>query len=229
MPAQSSDHINVPAAASLASSPLLFRFWTLLMWTLLIASQNGSAVTTDARLLAAKGRPVQGVAADGVAQAVIRIPATNVGDQFTLTLVNDQNGQIIPDEDGALGNPGDAIFAQGQITITAVNTGTGPNGPNPPFAFAAYRAPVDFARPTGATTYKSGTCGGVSMSDDKLACRSVSIQVQGPTGNATTVPVTIVRPPVIMIHGLWDNWSTWNDFGPLVTGVQSIPDSAWDA
>ncbi len=21
-----------------------------------------------------------------------------------------------------------------------------------------------------------------------------------------------------MIHGLWDNWSTWNNFSPLVTG-----------
>ncbi len=184
---------------------------------------NGSSVITpntqsSAQLLATKGTVVQGVAADGVAEIVVRIMASNVGDQFTLTLVNDQNSQIIPDEDGALGNPGDTSFSQSQINVTAIATGNGANGPNPPFAFAVYRAPLDFARPITSTTYKTGACGGVSKSDDQLACRSVSIKVQDPSGNAITVPVIIVRPPVIMIHGLWDNWSTWNNFGPLVAG-----------
>jgi len=141
--------------------------------------------------------------------------AANVGDQFTLTLVNDQNSQIIPDEDGALGNPGDTSFSQGQITVTAVNTGTGSNGPNPPFAFAIYRAPVDFARQVSTGLYKSGVCGSITGSDDQLACRSVSLQVQGPSGNPTLVPITVVRPPVILIHGLWGNPSNWDSFSPL--------------
>jgi pimeloyl-ACP methyl ester carboxylesterase len=187
---------------------------------------NGSSVMTPnaqtgAQLLATKGTVVQGVAADGVAEVVIRIMAKNVGDQFALTLVNDQNSQIIPGEDGALGNPGDTSFSLSQISVTAVNTGTGPNGPNPPFAFAIYRAPVDFARQVSTGLYKSGACGPVTGSDDQLACRSVSLKVQNSSGSLRTVPISILRPPVILIHGLWGSPSDWNSFSPLFSNIGS--------
>jgi len=179
---------------------------------------NGSSVMTPntqtgAQLLATKGTVVQGVAADGVAEVVIRIMAKNVGDQFTLTLVNDQNSQIIPGEDGALGSPGDTTFSQSQIVVTAVGTGNGP------FAFAVYRAPGDFARQVSTGLYKSGTCGGVTGSDDQLACRSVSLKVQNSSGSVTTVPINILRPPVILIHGLWGKPSNWNNFSPLYSNL----------
>ena len=184
--------------------------------------QVGSQI--GAQLLAAKGALVQGVAADAAAQAVIRIQANNVGDQFTLTLFNDQQPPKqsgLPNEDGALGNPGDTSFSQNQITVTAVATGNGPNGqPNPPFAFAVYRAPVDFARQISPGFYKSGTCGSMTnASNDKLACRSVTIQVQGPVGNVGRLQLTIVRPPVIFVHGLWGDPSDWNNFSPLFSNV----------
>src|SRR5260370_11687434 len=101
---------------------------------------------TGAQLLATKGTVVQGVAADGVAEVVVRIMARNVGDQFTLTLVNDQGSQIIPNEDGALGNPGDTSFSQGQITVTAVALGNGPKGPNTPMVLAIARRHDGLAR-----------------------------------------------------------------------------------
>jgi probable HAF family extracellular repeat protein len=47
----------------------------------------------DARILATKGQAVQGVAADGVTEVVVRIPAVNVGDQFTVTILNDRMGE----------------------------------------------------------------------------------------------------------------------------------------
>src|SRR5260370_22957958 len=114
--------------------------------------------------------------------------------------------QSSPNEDVALRNPGDTSFSQGQITVTAVASGNGPNGPNPPFAFAIYRAPVDFARPITSTTYTTRAYAGLNKTDDQLASRSVSLQIQGPSGTPTSLPIIIFRPPVIPIHVLWDTW-----------------------
>jgi probable HAF family extracellular repeat protein len=173
---------------------------------------NGSKVISDADppnppllsgadLLLLNGRPVQGLAADGVSQVVIPIPATNVGDQFTVTLLNDQSVTPAPDEDGALGRPGDTSFSASQVTVTARAMKY-----SGPFAFAAYRAPVDFARPTGTGAFKQGSCKGSNNTDDQLACRAVTIQVQNLITNTTyTIPVQIVRPPVLLIHGIWAN------------------------
>jgi probable HAF family extracellular repeat protein len=173
------------------------------------------SVAAGAQLLATKGTKVQGVAADGVTQVVVRIQADRVGDQFILTLINDQNGPINPDEDGALGNPGDTTLTQNHMTVTAVDTGSGPSGPNPPFAFAIYRAPKDFARPAPGGLYKTGTCAGVSDLDGQLKCRSVTLKVLTPLGNIINTPVTILRPPVALIHGLWSEPSDWDSFSPL--------------
>jgi probable HAF family extracellular repeat protein len=186
---------------------------------------SGSAVSADPQLLATKGRGVQGVAADGVTQIVVRIPAANVGDQFTLTVFNDQqpsSQSSLPDEDGALGNPGDTSFLLSQITIAAKNTGTGPDGPNPTFAFAVYRAPKDFARPAGSGAYKLGSCGGSSATDDQSGCRSVSIHVQNQTGaTISTIQVRILRPPVILVHGIWANSTSWRNFAPFNVRLSS--------
>ncbi|HZE80984.1 MAG TPA: hypothetical protein VE604_08775 [Candidatus Polarisedimenticolia bacterium] len=154
--------------------------------------------------LGALGRPVQGVAADGVTQAVIRVAADGPGDQFTLTVMNDQlTPSVSPDEDGALGNPGDPSLSitQSQISVTAVNTSSGV------FAFAVYRAPVDFARSNGQ--------------DVNSASRKVTIQIFR-NSTAVTIPITIVRTPVALIHGLWSDWKTWNGFSPLVTSQNTV-------
>lgn len=190
---------------------------------------SGSAVRTpsspaDAQILAAQGQVVQGVAADGVTEALVRIPANNVGDQFTVTVLNDssQAQSTLPDEDGALGKPGDTSFSQSSLNTAAVATNNDPNNPAP-FAFAIYRAPLDFARPVSSTTYKSGGCGGSSGPDDQSACRTVTLQIQNLTAGSTiTVPVSVLRPPVVLIHGLWASWRDWNSFGPLVTGPVTV-------
>jgi probable HAF family extracellular repeat protein len=188
---------------------------------------NGPTVTSNPQLLATKGRVVQGVGADGVTEVVIRIPTANAGDQFTLTLMNDQQPPAqssSPDEDGALGNTGATNFSLSQLTVRA-NAVTLPNGQQLPFAFAVYRAPLDFARLASGGLYKSGTCGSVSNTDDNLACRSVSIQIQNQTqGTSATLPITILRPPVVLIHGLWSSRDSWNRFSPLITGPKT-----WDS
>jgi probable HAF family extracellular repeat protein len=160
---------------------------------------NGPAVTTDSGLLSAPfiARQVSGVSADGATQIVVKIAAPAAGEQYTLTLLNDGNAQSnLPDEDGALGVLGTSTFVQSQILVTAEGTVNGP------MAFAIYRAPVDFARL-------------LNTNDESASQRSVSIQV---VDNTTATPTTtkaqiqIVRPPVALIHGLWSDPSTWNEF-----------------
>jgi len=165
---------------------------------------DGPNVTSDSHRLATAGRLVQGVAADGVTEVVVRIPTTSVGDQVSVTLMNDQSAQSgSVDDDGGLGQVGGTTFTQSQINVSAVDTsGQGP------FAFVIYRAPVDFARSSGA--------------DNGLAQRSVSLQIQNLTQRTTTtLPITVLRPPLILIHGLWDGWRTWDHFNPLSTGPGS--------
>jgi len=182
----------------------------------------GPAVTTDTNLLSSFGTPVGGAAADGVTQVVIKIPAASVNDQVTVTLFNDQSlsGQnILPNEDGGLGKPGDTSFSGSQTTVTAQSTNTGA------MAFAIYRAPVDFARQT-STGFKLGVCKGVTDTDDRLACRAVSLQIQDVTagGSPITVPIAIVRPPVVLVHGLWSTQDeTWGNFSPLSSSTGSDP------
>lgn len=205
----------------------------------------GPAVVNDTLLqaLGLDGRTVKGVAADGVTEVVVRIPTQNVGDQFKLTLVNDQNKiSQTPDQDGALGNPGDTTFSLNEITVSAIGVNT-PGGGTASLAFAVYRVPVDFARQNPDGSYQSGFCqflnaasgfgvpsntpqilaGFQPQGDDQAACRTVSISVENlQTGASSSLPVIILRPPVVMIHGLWDNWQAWNNFSPLVSNTNNV-------
>ena len=166
---------------------------------------SGPVVTTSAQRLATGGRNVSGLAADGVTQLVVRVPTANVGDQVTLSLFNDQQDlSSSPDDDGGLGQIGGSAFTQNQISVTSQSTGSGP------FAFAIYQAPVDFARANS----------GDASSSQRAVYMHIQDQTQG--GTPTTLPIAILRPPVVMIHGLWDNWRTWNTFGPLVTGPSTV-------
>jgi len=159
---------------------------------------SGSQVTKNVNVLATKGRVVQGVGADGATEMVLRIPADSVGEQFTLTVLNDSGMQSTSAaEDGALGAIGTTTFTASQITVTAVNTSSGP------FAFAIYGAPIDFPRPEGQD----------SDSDDRF----VSIQALAlDTNLSTNAPLTVLRPPLVLIHGLWGSASDWADFSPLI-------------
>jgi len=170
----------------------------------------GPKVTTDPNLLAQGGRVVKGVAADGVSEMVIAVSAASVGQQFTFQIYNDQ-GQAstsVP-QDGGLGMPGASYtqFGQSQVTVAAVATSSAG-----PMAFAVYRAPLDFARPGGA--------------DDSLAQRSVSVHwsISG-TSTSGTIPVVVLRPPVMLVHGLWGSPADWDDFQPLATNNPKINDA----
>lgn len=163
---------------------------------------SGPMVTTNASVLATKGRAVQGVAADAVAELVLRVPANSVGEQFNFTVINDQGQQSTSSaEDGGLGAIGATAFTLSQLTVSAVSTSKGP------MAFAIYGVPVDFPRPEGQ--------------DAESTERMITLTVLAvDTGLSSSVPVTILRPPLALIHGLWGSPASWDDFTPLISDTR---------
>ncbi len=72
--------------------------------------------------------------------------------------------------------------------------------------FAAYHAPLDFA--ADPSNVEAG-----------LPDRQVFIKVKLTTSTGETVestqPLKIVRPPVVLVHGLWGSRESWKKFAPL--------------
>jgi hypothetical protein len=160
---------------------------------------SGPIVTTNVNTLATKGRAVQGSSADGASEMVLRVPANAVGEQFTFTVINDQGWQSTSAaEDGGLAAIGSASFTLSQLTAAAVSTSQGP------MAFAIYGAPVDFPRPEGQ--------------DTNATHRFITLNVLAvDTGLSSNTLVTLLRPPLGLIHGLWGSPADWDGFTPLIT------------
>ncbi len=144
-----------------------------------------------------KGRLVQGVSTDGVAQVVMRIPAASVGDQIGVGIVADPTcGASDADDYGLLYDPASPpgnVF--GNTTSASIITLTAVSTPQGPIAFAAYRAPVDFVR---------SDCPSNTDADKGAAQRTVSIAFSSSQSGQLLpdLPITLVRPPVILVHGL---------------------------
>jgi pimeloyl-ACP methyl ester carboxylesterase len=165
---------------------------------------SGPSVTSDPTVLSSGGTPVQGVAADGVAQIVLKIPSSRLGESFTLSLYNDVGGHSISsDLDGGLLAPGGSISSpSSSLTVTSVQVGGQYQ------AFAVFRAPIDFSRP--------GT------NDATSANRSVKVIVQSIDGPSGSLDIDIERPPVLLVHGIWSNSGTWQFFCPRASDSTSV-------
>ena len=146
-----------------------------------------------------------GVATDGVAQVVLRIPASTVGQTFSLTVDQDQCVTLSAADCGVLFDPQSPpgnLFTDPplqSILVTAVPTTTGP------MAIAAYRAPLDFVRSDPAG----------NMSDQTAAQRSLYIDITPQGGMLEQQEIELVRPPVVLIHGTFSGPDVFDDFVPL--------------
>ena len=175
---------------------------------------SGAGLVSNSAQLAAASHVVQGVAADNATQVLVRVESSGstitAGDQIQLTL-SDENG---PSSDGAgagyltslPANGPDSRLTGGVITVTAVDNGSGAA-----MAFAVYHAPTDFVR-TG------------NVSDPTVKIRAVTIGTSD-TRTGTTAPtqtISIVRPPVVLVHGIW---GSPNDFNGADGGLFGLQDS----
>jgi len=166
--------------------------------------RSGSAISTDPITLSNQrlGRPMRGVATDGIAQLVLRARTNHPG---IVTFA-------ISDPDG--GPTGNAV-EYGQLwsppggdrgATLPVQTESVGSAPGEFFAFARYRAPETFPR--------SGVA-----ADLGAAQRSLRLRVSFQPSDGTPPPaqpldrnLTLARPPVVLIHGLASSSETWNTF-----------------
>lgn len=172
-----------------------------------LLNQAGDAIVSKWETLAGGQTIVQGVATDGAARLVIRIGGGFAGQQFTLSVVNDgvQPSSGLPQPLGTIAQT-DGSHAGSQITVTARHVWS--NGVDlGVMAFAQYFPPRDFSR------------GG---KDDNIPSRSVQLQVTSSSGSFTPVSATITlwRPPLVLVHGLWGSRAAWQTFDGLVNDHQ---------
>lgn len=155
---------------------------------------------------------VQGVSADGVTRVIVAVPTANVGDSVQLNLINDANTPSSSSaQDGGLTTLGGSVSSlSNSISLTAdMTTSIGPT------AFAIYVAPSNYAR--GTQNFPQ---------DNTTIQRFVSLQTTclssgGSPSSPTNTPVKIVRPPVMLIHGLWSSPLAWNNFAPTAGSAEA--------
>ena len=155
---------------------------------------SGSSITTNTNTIAAATPGVvKGAAADGTTQVILRIPASNAGQQFTVAVINDANAPStsVPNDGGVFVLGGSPSSAASSVVVTAVTTTAGEE------AFAIYLAPVNFSR---------------SSADNTLTTRSVTLQVSSASVVTGTASVTVARPPVVLVHGLWGSAASFSNF-----------------
>ncbi|MBL8227344.1 MAG: hypothetical protein JNL98_02660 [Bryobacterales bacterium] len=189
-------------------------------FTSLATGTGPTGLTTDLNQLknVLSGRRVQGVAADGVARIIVAIPVCAAGGGQADVQLVDSSFQPVPNGGqghGALGahdTPLDGLFAgPGIFTLPLQGVFTDQQGG--PMAIAVFRAPYDF---------------GLA---DSSPSRTLYIKITRKWFGASPPPpqtlyhaITIVRPPVILVHGLWGNSNAWDFFPPLretVLGLDS--------
>ena len=180
------------------------------------------------------GRKIVGVAADGVARAVLVIPTANAGETVTVSICGDRNettcGRHEFDDHGGLARLEDL---EGNLTSPSspklnqtLNTISQRVSSSDSGAFVVYRAPLDFVRSVEKIPFAAGSrsasgaanCPAGYRQDDCAATyRSVFLKL---AFNGKEVvkwfEVKIVRPPVTLIHGFTSTPGSWSEFRPVV-------------
>ena len=165
---------------------------------------DGNAVTQNVDTIAGDATPiyVRGAAADGAAQVIVEVKGVQAGDSVQLNLVNENAQQDSTANDGGLFPLGsDPSSASSTLTLQAQNT-------NPPMAIAVWVGPKDFSRGAqDATTLQRSLT---------IQTKSTNTNPDGSTASDTgSGDIVTVRPPVVLIHGLWSSGSgTWGGFHP---------------
>lgn len=160
-------------------------------------AQPAEYIRRDPALLARMGRRVRGLAADGVTPVILRFRAPGAGTvSFTLT---DDRGSRDAARAGRLAD----LLGQPAATANPVTVPVRQVG-DEHWAFAVLTAPLDFVRPT--------VFGDASLGQARPRQLEVTAQ-WAPSGGGAGLTVTrkpdLVRPPVVLIHGVWSEAKSW--------------------
>ena len=154
---------------------------------------SGLGITTAGDKLTSGGRPVKGIAADSAARVLLLIPVRNKGDVLHVSVT----GATTPESMGGMYNlddPGFGSNVQPSLDVKASYKDAQGNA----WAIAVYRAPSDFVDTNDSDAYTRVT-------------RTMQFQATA-GGYGVNGELTIVRPPVVLVHGLWDSPALWKNF-----------------
>jgi hypothetical protein len=158
-------------------------------------AQPSYAITTSQSVLTSGGRAITGVAADGVAQVLVRSRGMDPTHVNVVVLVDENNKTAPADgEDGLLFSPFGGSVTSGPAVIPAIQNVNGIN-----YIFVTYQSPIDYARSLGQ--------------DNTTASRKIGIVVFDTTTSSVVsfAQLNLLRPPAFLVHGLWSGPSTWNE------------------
>ena len=157
------------------------------------------------------GFEVSGIAADGVTKIALQAKSQSPGSvKFSFT------GRLGAGFDGGLmTQPGATPLA------TTVTVHTHPDGIGGHAALAYYQAPGDFA--------------GIDFDGKSTLPKDRSITFAahfsgdaGASGDIGPIPLTIARPPLVLIHGIWSGAGTWDKFSAARDPRFGVTIATWD-
>jgi len=149
----------------------------------------GMEISSNPEKLASGGTAVTGAVTDGVTRLLLRLNLSELN-EVTFSLKGTGN----PEEDGLLRSIDGTQEGQ-SITVYTQETSEGE------IAFAIYQAPENFVR----WDYRD--------KDKKVSERTITLHVKSnrdPSFEFST-EIKLVRPPVILVHGLWSGVKMWEE------------------
>jgi pimeloyl-ACP methyl ester carboxylesterase len=146
------------------------------------------------------GRPVKGAAADNLTVILERVKVTSAG-KVTFSIAG-WNGP----QDGGVSVDGKSRSESVQVQTTQVDQDF--------YAFAYYLVPEDFNPPDNS---QAGAGQRQIMLQADFAPDEPSAMAK-----SSTLPFTLYRAPVVLIHGIWSDASTWENFGLLFDSNFSV-------
>jgi pimeloyl-ACP methyl ester carboxylesterase len=149
----------------------------------------GREISDKPEKLASGGTPVTGAVTDGVTRLLLRL---NLGELNEVTFSLEGTGN--PEEDGVLRSI-DGTQEGKSITVYTDNVN------EQEYAFAIYQAPENFVR----WDYRD--------QDRKVSERTITLHVKSNRSPSFefSEEIKLVRPPVILVHGLWSSRNMWID------------------
>ncbi|MFA5144024.1 MAG: hypothetical protein WC522_07675 [Candidatus Omnitrophota bacterium] len=133
---------------------------------------------------------MEGVATDGVARLLLRMP-TDASGSVTFSI---EGGTGDSTEDGLLRSIDSSNGSNEGSSITVSTTTVSDKN----YAFAIYQAPDSFVRT------------GCEAVDGAISERKLSITATF-NGSTTKKTIKLVRPPLLLIHGLWAGPAMWGE------------------
>lgn len=165
---------------------------------------NAGDVRTDAWMKMSRTRIVRGCAADGASRLVLRIVVPEwMRDKVSVSLQPDNCATGVyqdAERDGSLSIAGSTVRSSQVSVRPVVQNGVGVCG-------VVYYAPEDYV---------------ATPSDTATTSRIIRVAVSAQEFTSF-VDIEIVRPPVLLIHGIWSSAGLFNTFSPLTSAQGSDP------